>query len=122
MNARDALRLAARSHVHVSLADDGQVMLEASGDVDDNLFVEVVETLRPHRESVRSLLQEFRVSACASNAVLVAQTFLRDGVLISCSPTECNFHCGNPGNDCMRCGAKWRDHAPMINSREPRFK
>ena len=122
MNARDALRHAAKRGVRVFLSDDGVVTAEAIRDMPDGEFQDVLYDLRPLREAIRAWLQEFRSSACATDAVIVAQSLLRDGVLVSCKPKECNFHCGNPGDDCRRCGATWHDHYPMNNSREPRFK
>jgi hypothetical protein len=104
MTAAEVIRRAAAAGLRFELEGNEVVVLG-----DDDMIATMYETLRPHRFAIRALLEEFTV-ASGTDAVIAAARLLRHGMWPPTHPSDCTFPCGNPGNDCRRCGGSWDEH------------
>jgi hypothetical protein len=61
------------------------------------------------KAEIIALLREREPAACATDAVLFAQTLLRKGHFARES-APCAYHCGQPEQLCRRCDATFLEH------------
>lgn len=76
----------------------------------------IMPDLRANASTIAALLRERASVPCASDAVIAAQTLLRNGRwALQVGP--CAFFTGVPASKCLRCGVAWIDHFRFDSAR-----
>ncbi len=105
MTSADAVRAATARGLRFGL-ENGIVFLYGKMSVID----EMMPTLSPHKADIAAALREHDAAMTVSDVAIAAAKLLHIGMWPPTSPSDCSFHWGEPGKNCGRCGAAWREH------------
>ncbi len=102
VSARDVLAEAERRGARFRVVGE---RLEATPRIGDR---DLHDAIGRQKGEIIAFLRE-RDGGCATDAVLFAQTLLRQG-RFSPEPAPCVFYCGHPIERCRRCSAPFSEH------------
>jgi hypothetical protein len=105
MTAAQAICLAVYRGLRFDLEGTEVVLLG-----EEEVIDELLGLLRPHKDAIKSLLEEYSLAPTPTDAVVAAAKLLRFGLSPPTLPENCAFHCGSPDETCRRCGATFMAH------------
>lgn len=107
MTAAEIVRGAAADGVHLTVCDDGRIVIQGRETPARRWY----QAVAVRRTEVAAVLLGEQNTTIAADSVLAPQE-----LVAPCTsppmPPVCGFLIGHPGQDCLQCGASWIEHYP----------